>query len=133
MIFSIIKARFVLLSHVGSTAMLGAQPLQAALAGDVEFNAVPDDVSGDVVPNGAEQPFNRGGTEFADGAAFDAYRVVVVLDSGKAVHGGAIQQGELADYPRIQQKLDRAVYRRPADRGQLLADLLGAESMLLAL
>ena len=70
--------------------MLGARALKTAVAGNVELYAMPDDVSGDVVSDGPEQPFHCRRAELADGPAPDADRVVVVLDAGKAVHGSAI-------------------------------------------
>ena len=111
--------------------LLATLVLNAAVADDVEFNAVADDVAGDVAAQGMNQAFNRSGAELADITASDADGVMVVLNAGQAVLGGAIHEVQPADNAGLHQELDRPEDGCPAHPWQLTANLLSGKSFLL--
>ena len=59
--------------------------------------------------------------------------VVVVTCPGDAVYDGPVYRGKLTDRSRLEKDLDRAIYRRPADRRQLFAKRLRCEALMLLL
>ena len=93
----------------GLSTRLAALGREARLAGDVELDAMADDVAGNVVAYRPHEAFDCRRAEFADVAALDADGVMVVLDPGEAIPWGAVQEVQTADHSRSQEELDRPV------------------------
>ena len=105
----------------------------APVAGDVELDAVADDIAGDAVAQGPDQALNRGGAELTDVPAPDADRVVMVSDASEAVPGDAVEEVKPAYNADFHEELDGPEDGGPAHPRQLNANLLGRKALLLSL
>ena len=113
--------------------LLAGVRVEAALADDVQLDAVSDDAAGDVAAYCPHETLARRSSELPDIAAPYADGVVMVLDTGQAVLWRAVHEVQPADDAGLQEQLEGPEYRCPSNSGQLRADLLGRESLLLPL
>lgn len=100
----------------------------AKVAGDVQLDAVSDDITWNLVAQGPHQAFDGGSAELPHVAAHNADGVVVVLHPGKGVPGCTIGQVQAADDADFQQKFEGPENGCPSHRWQLSTDLLGSEA-----
>ena len=104
---------------------------EAGFAVDVKLETVSYNLAGDLVAKGPHEIFDIGGPELAHVATLDANGVMVVLNAGKAVPGGAVHHVKAAQNAGVQQQFDGAKHGSAADARQFVANLFRCEALFL--